>query len=90
MAIVDAQIEIFAFLQDMSNYEVRKGSLDKAQNGIEVSTVYTSDEGYETAIIDNAGVHPVERYSDIETAKKGHKKWLDFASSATTGTKFKN
>ncbi len=80
---------MFSFLQDLDNYESRKVGLDEAQSGIKVSTAYTSDEGYETAIIDSVGVHPVERYPDIKTAKEGHKKWLDFVKNSSIGVEFK-
>ena len=65
---------MFSFLNDIGNYESRKVANDKV-NGFTISTCYTSDEGYETAIIDKNGVHPVQRYKTTEEAKKGHKEW---------------
>ncbi len=44
-------------------------------NGVGVSTVLTSDMGYETALIDSKGTHPVERYETEDQAKEGHIKW---------------
>lgn len=48
-----------------------------------VSTTFTSDMGWETAILgagtfmgDEAPV-PVSRYPDLEHAKAGHKEWVD-------------
>ncbi len=41
-----------------------------------VSTVKTADFGYETALLDKNGAHPVERYKNLELAKTGHKKWV--------------
>ena len=64
-----------AVIQDSGNYEARKIGLDKV-NGLEVSTVHTSDYAYETAIIDTERVYPVERYSTLELAQEGHKKWM--------------
>jgi len=49
---------------------------DKLDNGIIVSTVLTPDEGYETAILDDAGTYPVERYDGREGAESGHRKWM--------------
>lgn len=43
-----------------------------------VSTVDTSDMGLETAIISDAGTYPVQRYTSLEEAKKGHLYWVDF------------
>ncbi|MFW9872524.1 MAG: hypothetical protein ACFFG0_05425 [Candidatus Thorarchaeota archaeon] len=69
------------FILDMNNYDSRKIARVEPEenNGIGVSTAYTSDEGYETALFDSNGVHPVERYGTKEKAEKGHKKWVDFA-----------
>lgn len=77
---------MFSFLQDVGNYESRKVSRDTAESGIEVSTAYTSDEGYETALLDKNGVHPVERYKSKIEAEAGHKKWLEFAHTANGKT----
>jgi hypothetical protein len=73
---------MFEFFRDIGNYESRKVARDTSDCGIVVSTCYTSDEGYETALIDGNGVHPVERYPNIEKATKGHYKWLVFAHDA--------
>jgi len=70
---------MFEFLQDIGNYDSRKIARDTSECGIIVSTAHTSDEGYETALLDSNGVHPVERYSLEEEALKGHYKWLTFA-----------
>lgn len=53
-------------------------------NGIIVSTVITPDMGWETALVDKNGAHPVERYETEEQAEAGHKKWM---ALARTGTK---
>ena len=68
---------MFEFLKDINNYDERK--VAKTEVGTcKVSTVYTSDEGYETAIIDAEGeVHPVERYATKELSIIGHEKWCE-------------
>lgn len=72
---------MFDFLLDAGNYESRKIGRDLVA-GITVSTAYTSDESYETALIDSNGVHPVERYSGISEANLGHARWVLFAHTA--------
>jgi hypothetical protein len=65
----------------LNNYESRKLGKDEIE-GLRVSTVYTIDMGYETAISDSTGCwHPVERYPNKEEAKSGHKKWIEWASN---------
>lgn len=77
--------KMFEFLNDIGNYEKRK--LGKTEvNGLTVSTAYTSDEGYETALIDKNGVHPVERYPDKEAAEMGHAAWCEKAKTIETVT----
>jgi hypothetical protein len=73
---------MFDFFNDFGNYESRKIGRDEV-NGLEVSTCDTSDEGYETAILDSEGVYPVERYSTKKAAIRGHKKWCNEAKSIT-------
>ena len=75
--------DMFKFLNDIDNYDDRKVASTKV-NGVTVSTVYTSDEGYETAILDVNGTHPVERYPNKDAAKIGHDKWAEKAKTATT------
>ena len=74
--------QIFAFIEDIGNYDKRVVGRDTSESGIEVSTAYTSDEGYETALLDQNGVHPVERYGTRTESEQGHKKWLEFANTA--------
>lgn len=45
--------------------------------GLGISTVNSSDMGYETAVIDSSGAHPVERYSSELEAIAGHRKWVE-------------
>lgn len=40
-----------------------------------VSTALTGDLGYETAILDAEGAHPVARYVNEEQARTGHAWW---------------
>ena len=77
---------MFDFLLDIGNYDQRKVEVDNI-SGITISTVLTSDEGYETAIIDNNGVHPVQRYDTKENAEKGHKLWCEKAPQLEKITK---
>lgn len=71
-------------IKDLDNYESRKIGKIASEDGktIGVSTAHTSDEGYETALLDSNGIHPVERYEKQQEAKKGHEKWIIFAKSA--------
>ena len=73
------------FLKDINNYEQRKIARISPEdnNGIGVSTCYSSDEGYETALLcaTDRGVIPVERYLTKEEAILGHAKWVEFAKN---------
>lgn len=77
---------MFEFFDDFGNYATRKVARDVSECGIIVSTCWTSDEGYETALLDSNGTYPVERYLTEEDAMKGHCKWLVFAHDANTKT----
>lgn len=77
---------MFEFINDIGNYDTRKVGRTKV-NGVTVSTAYTSDEGYETAILDANGVHPVERYYGKAEAEAGHAKWCKEAETVETVTK---
>jgi hypothetical protein len=44
-----------------------------------VSTVKTTDMGYETALLLPNQTAPVERYDSLEQAVEGHAKWVKFA-----------
>lgn len=70
---------MFDFLGMSGNYEDRKVARDELDNGLIVSTADTSDEGFETAILDKNGTHPVERYKTKNGAINGHKRWVEFA-----------
>lgn len=80
--LVDA-LNLMQACVDMSgSYESRKVDRSELDNGIIVSTAYTTDMGYETALILTDGeVCPVERYgskNDIDL-QSNHDKWVRFA-----------
>ena len=58
------------------DYESRKVGRDELDFGLTISTCYTVDMGYETAILDKNGAHPVERYTTKKEATVGHDKWV--------------
>jgi hypothetical protein len=76
---------MFEYFKDIGTYETRKVGRTEV-NGLTISTAYTSDEGYETALLDTEGAHPVERYSCIEDARLGHEKWCKEAETIKTVT----
>lgn len=43
---------------------------------VQVSTVFTPDLGYETAICDEESTYPVERYKGLADAEVGHLRWV--------------
>ncbi len=69
-------MSMFSFLNDIDNYDERRVARDSAC-GLTVSTANTSDEGFETAILDTKGAHPVERYDDRPAAIAGHALWVE-------------
>ena len=53
-------------------------------HGITVSTVNTTDLGWETGIVDAASeVYVVERYPDRDAAVEGHARWVEKAPTLT-------
>jgi hypothetical protein len=48
-------------------------------DGLVIDTCQTSDLGYETAIMDETGAHPVARYEIAGMALKGHAWWTRWA-----------
>jgi hypothetical protein len=71
---------IFDTAAMVNTYEERKLGRETLDNGLIVSTAYTTDEGYETGIFSTKmPVSPVERYSTKELAEIGHSKWITFA-----------
>jgi len=82
----------FKFLQEIEGtktYETKKVAdkvMAEDNNGIGVSTIYTLDEGYETALLDKDGVYPVERYKTKKFALIGHKKWTMWAKDRKNKT----
>ena len=57
-----------------ASYDRRKVGRDDI-NGLTVSTCWTDDQGYETALVDSLKTYTVERYEDREEAVQGHSKW---------------
>lgn len=78
-------IRYLAMLVSMMGFHTKRlARVEPEDNGgVGVSTVWTSDEGYETAILDANGVHPVERYEDEESALQGHERWVSDANKLT-------
>ena len=72
---------MFDFVRDIGNYESRKVNRTYCKNRVGVSTAWSSDEGYETALLDKNGAHPVERYGCRGDAEKGHGRWVVFAKN---------
>ena len=73
--------ELFSMLDAASemseNYELRKVDFTEINEKISVSTVYTPDMGYETAVLLDGHAHPVERYGECRSASViGHNKWV--------------
>jgi hypothetical protein len=68
------------FLDHLNNYEERKIGKDNI-NGLTVSTCFTPDMGYETAILDKYNAYPVERYKDKDDASIGHYEWCKKAET---------
>ena len=63
------------FINDFGTYNLRTVGRNNIK-GLTISTAYTSNCGYETAIIDANGIYVVERYANIMNAEAGHLKWL--------------
>lgn len=67
---------------DRDNYNDRKVAEQvKLENGLKISSCYTSDRGYETAIGYNDEWYPVERYADKDDCVQGHSKWTEWAKN---------
>lgn len=65
-----------------SAYEDRKIAKEAA-GGLTVSTAWTPDFGFETAVEDSDGWHPVQRYGSREDAVSGHAAWVAKAPDLT-------
>ena len=72
---------MIAMLIDGDNYEERKVA-EKVEIGkFKISSCYTSDMGYETAIGYKGEFYPVERYGNAEECINGHNKWIEWAKT---------
>ena len=73
---------LYGIQSDMYNYKDRKvADKVKLENGLKISSCYTSDRGYETAIGYNDEWYPVERYEDKDDCIQGHSKWTEWAKN---------
>ncbi len=72
-----------AFISNIDTYNYNDRKIGRSLvNGLIISTVLTSDEGYETAIGDATGhYYPVERHKDKESAIFGHQHWCEQAEA---------
>ena len=53
--------------------------------GVGVSTCYMDDiEQYETALVDEVGIHPVQWYETKQEAIEGHWRWINDAKHIST------
>lgn len=57
--------------QDYEKNKLQRTEVD----GLIVSTIWTDDYGYETAVVDTTRTSVVERYKLKEEAVKGHEAW---------------
>ena len=76
-------------MMSKDTYEQRKVAekVSEEHGKIGVSTCWTEDEGYETALLDSCGVHPVQRYRTKKLALAGHRRWTQRAKKITTKMK---
>ena len=70
-----------AMMLDRNNYDERKVAEKEKVWKFEVSSCYTSDMGYETAIGYDDEWYPVERYETKEKCIEGHQKWIEWAKN---------
>lgn len=70
-----------AMMLDCNNYDERKVAEKEEVGKFKVSSCYTSDMGYETAICYADEVYPVERYETKKECTEGHKKWIEWAKN---------
>lgn len=67
--------DLMNYLQMAGSYETRCTGNTEV-DGLRISTAFVSDLGcYETAVCDDAGIYPVERYTSKEKSIEGHEKW---------------
>lgn len=70
-----------AMILDANNYDDRKVAEKEQVGEFKISSCYTSDMGYETAVIYKDEVYPVERYISKEECIEGHNKWIEWAKN---------
>lgn len=88
--IIEDGLSMLKGVTDMGGaYEDRLvGRVEKSDNnGVGVSSCWTSDSGYETALIPTEHkIVIVERYDDKEACAIGHAKWVKFAADENNAT----
>lgn len=70
-----------AGVKTFESYDNRKVADKVTVKGLIISTCWTSDFGYETAVLDKNHAYPVERYKTKKEALKGHKRWIKKAET---------
>lgn len=70
-----------AMILDADNYDERKVAEKEQVGEFKISSCYTSDMGYETAIGYKDEFYPVERYDTKEECIEGHNKWIEWAKN---------
>ena len=74
-------------VNDVGTIKTRLIARDCLDCGLMVSTVYTADCGFETAILDAVSTYPVERDETEDLAISGHAKWVLKAPTLTSVVK---
>ena len=70
-----------AMILAADNYDDRKVAEKEQVEEFKISSCYTSDMGYETAVIYKNEVYPVQRYISKEECLEGHNKWIEWAKN---------
>lgn len=70
-----------AMILDANNYDDRKVAEKEQVGKFKISSCYTSDMGYETAIGYKDEFYPVERYDTKEECIEGHNRWIEWAKN---------
>jgi hypothetical protein len=81
--LVNLMIATYKSLQTGPKIVERTSVVHTTGIDIKVSTVLTSDTGYETALIIKGKVYPVECYPNVQEAEAGHQKWVNQSAYVT-------
>jgi hypothetical protein len=81
---MDSQLDVrIKMIKSISSGGIK--SLSKTKRyGLTISTIWISDLGYETAIFDMVGAHPVERCESKKEALVNHEKWVNKSNRLVT------